>query len=75
MLLKVDDGETQEGEEPKANKAGYTEFISHTTWAHQMDFEEWKKRYDGGVGRSTIVPLRKVSRYRPAVVKALSHTN
>ena len=48
MLLKLDtrEAEKKEGEEDGAAvaRAGYTEFVSHTVWAHQMDFEEWKRR-------------------------------
>lgn len=47
MLLRLDtrDAEKKEGEEGgAASRPGYTEFVSHTTWAHQMDFEEWKRR-------------------------------
>lgn len=46
MLLRIDEGK-EENEEGGAsrNNPGYTQFISHTTWAHQMDFEEWKRRW------------------------------
>ncbi len=48
MLLKLDTREEEkkageEGGEAVA-RTGYTEFVSHTIWAHQMDFEEWKRR-------------------------------
>lgn len=48
MLLKLDTREEEKkaGEEEgqAVARAGYTEFVSHTVWAHQMDFEEWKRR-------------------------------
>eukprot|EP00903_Cladosiphon_okamuranus_P012601 g11792.t1 len=59
MLLKLDtrEAEKKEGEEEGESvpSAGYTEFVSHTVWAHQMDFEEWKrsqafKKSHGGGG-------------------------
>lgn len=43
MLLKVDNGDV-DGEETAASRAGHTEFISHTIWAHQIDYKEWKAR-------------------------------
>ena len=47
MLLKLDTREADKKEEEGevVARAGYTEFVSHTVWAHQMDFEEWKRRY------------------------------
>lgn len=47
MLLKIDEEkeEDEEGEMRRKNP-GYTQFVSQTTWAHQMDFEEWKRRCD-----------------------------
>lgn len=47
MLLKLDTREAEKKEEEGefVARAGYTEFVSHTVWAHQMDFEEWKRRY------------------------------
>ncbi|CAM9427018.1 unnamed protein product [Scytosiphon promiscuus] len=52
MLLKLD---TREVEGELVARTGYTEFVSHTIWAHQMDFEEWKrsqafKKSHGGSG-------------------------
>lgn len=47
MLLRLDTREAEKKEEEEgapAARPGYTEFVSHTTWAHQMDFEEWKRR-------------------------------
>lgn len=47
MLLKADSGEQNyEAGEASANRAGYTEFISHTVWTHQMDYDAWKKRWE-----------------------------
>ena len=47
MLLKIDNGkEEEEGGDISPNNPGYTQFVSHTVWAHQMDFEEWKRRCD-----------------------------
>lgn len=47
MLLKLDTREAEKKEEEGefVARTGYTEFVSHTIWAHQMDFEEWKRRY------------------------------
>lgn len=47
MMLKIDHGDDVDAEEGEtaAAKIGYTEFISHTTWAHQLDFDEWRRRY------------------------------
>lgn len=47
MLLKLDTREAEKKEEEGefVARTGYTEFVSHTVWAHQMDFEEWKRRY------------------------------
>ncbi|CAM9900883.1 unnamed protein product [Ectocarpus sp. 12 AP-2014] len=58
MLLRLDTREAEKKEEEEgapAARPGYTEFVSHTTWAHQMDFEEWKrsqafKKSHGGGG-------------------------
>lgn len=48
MLLKLDTREAEKKEEEEGGevvaRAGYTEFVSHTVWAHQIDFEEWKRR-------------------------------
>ena len=48
MLLKLDTREAEKKQEMEegefVTRAGYTEFVSHTVWAHQMDFEEWKRR-------------------------------
>lgn len=46
MLLKInhgDDGKDEEGGGAAA-KIGHTEFISHTVWAHKLDFDDWRKR-------------------------------
>lgn len=49
MLLKLDTREAEKKEEEGefVARTGYTEFVSHTIWAHQMDFEEWKRRFGG----------------------------
>ncbi|CAN0305434.1 unnamed protein product, partial [Ectocarpus fasciculatus] len=42
MLLRLDTREADKKEEEEGGTAarkGYTEFVSHTIWAHQMDFE------------------------------------
>lgn len=45
MLLRLDSDDQERGEgESTASKAGYTEFISHTTWAHRLDYLDWKNR-------------------------------
>lgn len=63
MLLKLDTREAERKEEEGGQvvaRPGYTEFVSHTVWAHQMDFEEWKRRYrfsarGYGSGRTPLV--------------------
>lgn len=51
MLLKVDNGkEEEEGVDLSRNSLGYTQFITHTVWAHKTDFEVWRRRCD----RSTL---------------------
>ncbi|CAM9560530.1 unnamed protein product, partial [Laminaria digitata] len=54
MLLKIDNGKEEDAEGNMISKnPGYTQFVSHTVWAHQMDFEEWKRRYDARCGWDT----------------------
>lgn len=47
MLLKVDTGGEGGEEGGAAAKLGYTEFVSHTTWKHKLDFEDWRQRCVG----------------------------
>lgn len=65
MLLKLDTREAEKKEEEGefVARTGYTEFVSHTVWAHQMDFEEWKRRCDAAEQASSFV--------RPASVACL----
>lgn len=45
LLLRLDSDVQEGGEgESTASKEGYAEFISHTTWAHKLDFLDWKNR-------------------------------
>lgn len=47
MLLKVDNGkEEEEGVDLSRNSLGYTQFITHTVWAHKTDFEVWRRSQD-----------------------------
>ncbi|CAM9913253.1 unnamed protein product [Laminaria digitata] len=62
MLLKIDNDKEEDAEGNMISKnPGYTQFVSHTVWAHQMDFEEWKrsqafKKSHGGAGKEGEKP-------------------